>query len=181
MELTGQRVRLREFGESDVGALAAIHSDPRVMTYYAPEVGTLEHTRMLVETFMQWAEETPRCNFQLAIVDQQTGVLMGSCGVRSKACPRGKAEFGIGIGSTWWGEGIAHEAASMILDFGFSELGLDEVHGVAVAENESVSRFARRLGFTARAARLREAWMKERDWRALEWVITRETWNRSVG
>ena len=137
MELTGERVRLREFGERDVDALAVVHTDPRALAYYAPEVGTLEHTRMLVATFIQWANETPRGNFQFAIVDADTGSLMGSCGVRSKSCPPGSAEFGIGIGSSWWGRGIAHEAAKLILDFAFSELDLDEIYGMAVAQNES--------------------------------------------
>jgi RimJ/RimL family protein N-acetyltransferase len=181
MELTGQRILLREFSQSDVSALAAIHSDPRVLRYYAPEVGTLEHSRMLVEMFMQWANENPRHNFQLAIVDKETGTLLGSGGVRRRTSSPGNAEFGIGIDSNWWGKGVAHEAASILLGFGFSELGLSEITGIAVAENESVSKFARRLGFTQRTARPGEAWMKERDWSALDWVITRETWNQLAG
>jgi RimJ/RimL family protein N-acetyltransferase len=181
MQLKGQRVLLREFAGSDVGPLAAIHSDPRVLRYYVPEVGTLEHATMLVDLFMQWASEHPRRNFQLAIVDLTTSDVLGSCGVRSKDCSAGKAEFGIGIGSSSWGKGIAHEAARIILSFGFAELGLDEISGVAVAENEAVSKFARRLGFTARAARPGEPWMKERGWNALDWVLTRETWNQLAG
>ena len=181
MELTGRRILLREFRQSDVSALAAIHSDPCVLRYYAPEVGTLSHARMLVEMFMQWANENPRQNFQLAIVVRETEVLVGSCGIRSKACSPGKAEFGIGIGSEWWGKGIAHEAARIILGFGFSELGVDKVSGVAVCENEAVSKFARRLGFTPGSARPGEAWVRERNWSALDWVLTRETWKELVG
>lgn len=178
MQLTGQRILLREFRDSDVVALAAIHSDPRALRYYAPEVGTLEHTQMLVDMFVQWANENPRDNFQLAIVDRETDVLMGSCGVRRKGCAADRAEFGIGIGSTWWGKGIAQEAARLILGFGFSELDLNEVYGVAVSANTAVSRFVQRLGFTLGMPRPGDAWMKERNWSASEWVITRETWNQ---
>lgn len=105
MQLTGQRILLREFSDTDVVALTAIHADPRALRYYAPEVGTLEHTQMLVELFVQWANENPRDNFQLAIVDRETDALVGSCGVRRKGCSAGRAEFGIGIGSVWWGKG----------------------------------------------------------------------------
>ena len=178
MQLTGQRILLREFSNSDVVALAAIHADPRALRYYAPEVGTLEHTQMLVDMFVQWANENPRDNFQLAIVDRETDALLGSCGVRSKNCSVGRAEFGIGIGSAWWGKGIAHEAARIILSFGFSELDLNEIYGVAVSANTAVSKFVQRLGFTPGVTRSGDAWMKERNWSASEWVITRETWNQ---
>ena len=101
MELTGERILLREFAEGDVGGLLAVHSDPRVLRYYAPEVGTLEHARMLVEMFIQWANENPRQNFQFAIVDPETNALLGSCGIRRKNCPPNQAEFGIGIDADW--------------------------------------------------------------------------------
>jgi [ribosomal protein S5]-alanine N-acetyltransferase len=176
MELHGERVVLREFRDDDAPALAAIHSDPRVLRYYAPEVATLEHAQMLVARFVAWAKENPRRNFQLAIVDPGTGELLGSCGVRTENCAAGKAEFGIGIGSRSMGKGVAHEAGRMILDFAFLGLGLDEVYGVAVSQNEAVAKFARRLGLAPRPAKHNEDWMTERNWTAVEWVITRDAW-----
>jgi [ribosomal protein S5]-alanine N-acetyltransferase len=176
MQLQGQRILLREFRDDDVDALEAIHSDPRAMRYYAPEVATRAHAQMLVTKFIGWANESPRRNYQLAIVTADTGELLGSCGVRSKDCAPGKAEFGIGIGSSSWGKGIAHEAARLIISFAFSELGLDEVYGVAVAENEAVAKFARRLGLAPRPAAQRDAWMRELNFNATEWVIGRDAW-----
>lgn len=176
MQLQGQRILLREFLEDDVDALEAIHSDPRAMRYYAPEVATRAHAQMLVAKFIEWATENPRRNFQLAIVAADTGELLGSCGVRSKGCAPGKAEFGIGIGSSSWGKGIAHEAARLIIDFAFSELGLDEVYGVTVAENEAVAKFARRLGLAPRSAAQRDDWMRDRNFSAMEWVVSRDAW-----
>jgi ribosomal-protein-alanine N-acetyltransferase len=176
MQLQGQRILLREFLEDDVDALEAIHSDARAMRYYAPEVATRAHAQKLVAQFIEWANESPRRNYQLAIVTADTGELLGSCGVRSKGCAAGKAEFGIGIGSGSWGKGIANEAARLIIDFAFSELALDEVYGVAVAENEAVAKFARRLGLSPRPAAQRDDWLRERNWSAMEWVISRDAW-----
>jgi RimJ/RimL family protein N-acetyltransferase len=181
MELTGGRILLREFGEGDVGGLLAIHSDLRVLRYCAPEVGTPEHARMLVEMFIRWASENPRQNFQLAIVDRETNALLGSCGIRQASCPPDQAEFGIGIDADWWGRGIAQEAARAILRFGFSELGLREVRGVTVSENEAVTKFVRRLGFDRVTIRRGDAWMDERGWSAVDWLLTRETWERLSG
>lgn len=176
MELTEGRVLLREFVDTDVDALWAIHADPRLLRYYTPELGTRDHARMLVDLFMRWAKENPRHNFQLAIVDLDSDTLLGSCGVRREGCPEGQAEFGIGIDANWWGRGIAHRAAKLILRFGFTELALSEIRGVAVAENEAVNRFVSRLGFRSSGPREGESWMVERGWKAIDWVLTRETW-----
>jgi RimJ/RimL family protein N-acetyltransferase len=176
MQLQGQRILLREFLADDVEALAAVHSDPRVLRYYAPEVATRAHAETLVANFIEWANETPRRNFQLAIVTSASGELLGSCGVRSKNCAPGKAEFGIGLASKVWGKGIAQEAARLIFDYAFSELELDEIYGVAVAENDAVAKFARRLGLTPRPVPQRDAWLKERNFNAMEWAITRDAW-----
>jgi ribosomal-protein-alanine N-acetyltransferase len=181
MELTGGRIVLREFIEKDVCALLAIHSDPRVLRYYDPEVGTLEHARMLVGLFIRWASESPRDNFQLAIVDLTTSNVLGSGGIRRKGCPKGQADFGIGIDANCWGRGLAREAAQLILGFGFSELDLHVVRGVAVSQNEGVTKFASRLGFTRGIPRGGELWMTERGWDAVEWVMTREAWKRRTG
>ena len=181
MELTEGRVLLREFVDEDVGALLAIHADPRLLRYYAPELATLDHARMLVDTFMRWANEHPRHNFQLAIIDRDSHTLLGSCGVRRSGCLEGQAEFGIGIDANWWGRGIAYEAAKLILRFGFTELALREVRGVAVSENEAVKRFASRLGFCSNGPCEGESWMVERGWKAMDWVLTRETWEKHAG
>ena len=181
MELTAERILLREFEDGDVAGLLAVHSDARVVRYYAPEVATPAHARMLVEMFIRWAGENPRQNFQLAIVDLETNALVGSCGIRTKSCPPDQAEFGIGIGADWWGRGIAQEAARTILRFGFCDLGLREVRGVAVSENEAVTRLVRRLGFDRGTISRGDAWMAERGWSAADWVITRETWERCGG
>ena len=180
MELWGQRVLLREFMDTDVGALLAVHADLRVLRYSVPELGTRDHAQMLVDTFVRWANEQPRDNFQLAVVDRVSSTLLGSCGVRLKGCREGQAEFGIGIDANWWGRGIAHEAATLVLRFGFAELRLREIRGVAVAENEPVTRFVSRLGFVSSGPRDGESWMAERGWKAMDWVITREDWEKGT-
>jgi hypothetical protein len=45
MELTEGRVLLREFVDNDVGALLAIHADPRLLRYYAGHRGSRRRPR----------------------------------------------------------------------------------------------------------------------------------------
>jgi ribosomal-protein-alanine N-acetyltransferase len=181
MEFTSERILLREFVHADVSALLGVHADPRVLRYYPPELVTREHALMLVDKFINWANESPRENFQLAIVDRNSNALLGSCGVRRKGCGAGQAEFGIGIDARWWGRGVAQEAANLILRFGFTELELREIRGVAVSENEAVKRFASRLGFHSGVPHEGDQWMVERGWTAVDWVLTREAWEQQAG
>jgi RimJ/RimL family protein N-acetyltransferase len=176
MELAGKRIWLREFTTADIGALFTIHSDPHVLRYYPPEVGTPEHAEMLVEMFVRWSAENPRRNFQFAIVDLTSNVLLGSCGIRKEGCLAGQGEFGMGIGRDWWGKGIAREAANIVLSFGFSELKLDEIRAVAVFENEAVTKFLQRLGFSPGMRRRGDSWMMEKGLSAIEWRMTRGAW-----
>jgi len=176
MELAGKRIWLREFTTADIGALFTIHSDSQVLRYYPPEVGTPEHAQMLVEMFIRWAAENPRQNFQFAIVDLATKELLGSCGIRREGCLAGQGEFGMGIGRDWWGKGIAREAANIVLSFGFSELKLDEIRAVAVFENEAVTKFLQRLGFSPGMRRRGDSWMMEKGLSAIEWRMTRGAW-----
>lgn len=181
MELIGNRILLRDFRDDDLDPLISMHSDPRVLRYYASEVGTREHGERLLDLFVRWAAEVPRQNFQLAVIDRESGVLMGSCGLRMKGCPARCAEFGLGIDAEWWGQGLAQEAARLLLRFGFTDLDLVEVRGVSVAQNEAVATLVRRLGFSEGEPRRGETWMEERGWTAVDWLLTREAWKRAAG
>jgi hypothetical protein len=59
----------------DVDALHDVHADPLVMRFYDSDVGTREHAQHLVTMFIEWANESPRRNFQLAIVESSTSRL----------------------------------------------------------------------------------------------------------
>jgi [ribosomal protein S5]-alanine N-acetyltransferase len=155
VERTGERVLLREFAARDVDALLAVHADPRVMRYYDPEVGTREHAGALVTMSIDWANESPRLNFQLAIIDPASSRLVV-------------------------GQGLAQEAARLILHFCFAELALQTIRGVTLAENDGVTRFVTRLGFTPGAPRPGDAWTASRGWSARDWSMTREAWEKAV-
>jgi RimJ/RimL family protein N-acetyltransferase len=122
-----------------------------------------------------------RQNFQLGIIDSKTNRLLGSCGVRTKGSLPGEGDFGIGIAPDRWATGIAQDAAKTILRFGFSELGLKEVHAVTVSDNDAVTKFARPIGFSAGRPREGDAWMTERGWKAVDWSITRDVWGTTHG
>jgi RimJ/RimL family protein N-acetyltransferase len=176
MEITTERLLLREVVEGDAAALAAYQGDPRSAEFRPDAVP--DFARKLVGNFRLWAVEHPRRNYQLAVALRETPrELIGCCGVRGERLEAGNAEFGIELDPRWWGRGMATEASRAILGFGFRELGLEEVRALSVTENTRLSRLVTALGFTVLDRRPGPAWMAVRGWSQTEWQLSRERWN----
>ena len=99
MILTTERLLLREFLAQDWHAVLAYQSDPRFLPY-APWTHRLrEDVERLVQDFIGWQHEQPRCKYQLAIVPQTTHLLIGTCGIRMATAHR-EAELGYELHQT---------------------------------------------------------------------------------
>ena len=82
MRLETKRLLLREFRESDWPAVLAYQNDPRYLRYYHWTARTAEDVQAFVQMFVDFQEERPRNNYQLAVVLKESGQLIGNCGVR---------------------------------------------------------------------------------------------------
>jgi len=175
MEITTDRLLLREVVEADVAALVAYQTDPRSAEFQADAVP--DFARKLVGHFRLWAVELPRRNYQLAVaLRERPRELIGCCGVRGERLESGSAEFGIELDPRWWGRGVASEASRAILGFGFRELGLEEVRALSVTENSRLSHLVSKLGFSVLDRRPGPDWMAVRGWSQTEWQLRREQW-----
>ena len=56
-------------------------------------------------------------------------------------------DFGYRYSKTSWGKGLGFEAAKSVLNYGFSELGLEKVVGLTAEENCASIRILEKLGF----------------------------------
>lgn len=180
MEIITKRFLLREFSSDLEPAFLAYHADPRYAEFCEPEFVEPAHTKELLRLFMQWANEQPRRNYQFAVVPlQKPQELLGCCGLRGEGYGAEVAELGIELAPQYWGRyRYAIEVASGLLNFGFRELGLQEVRGFSISANARVTRLAHRYGFVAVRERLSSDWMQARGWSQTEWQLTRERWNR---
>ena len=70
--------------------------------------------------------------------------LIGMCGFLSE--PYG-IDFGYRYSKDSWGKGLGFEAAKEVLEYGFSELGLEKVLGLTAEQNYGSIRILKRLGF----------------------------------
>ncbi len=121
------RLVLRQWRQTDRDRFAKMNADPKVMEFF-PSTLTRQESDVVFDRIQQhfqehgfgmWAVEIP-----------QEAVFIGFIGL---AVPRFNAHFtpcveiGWRLASEYWGHGYATEGAAAVLNYGFQELGLQEI------------------------------------------------------
>jgi RimJ/RimL family protein N-acetyltransferase len=96
MEIVTRRFLLRDFVELDRPSFLDYQSDPRSQTFYKTSNTNPEQATRFFDKFLRWADDRPRINYQLAIMQRQKPeVLVGCYGLRVAQCPVGEMELEI--------------------------------------------------------------------------------------
>lgn len=143
IDMRGTKVSLVPYDKRDIDDLYAAYGDPKVMEYI-PE-GTM--SREWVENLVDWMvnhcykNNTPDKieKFGVSIKLNETGKIIGWCGLGSLDCEPSYIELFYGLASEYWGNGYATEAAELMLDYGFNTIGLNEIVAL-VNSNNAASR-----------------------------------------
>ncbi|HEX8592314.1 MAG TPA: GNAT family N-acetyltransferase [Pseudomonas sp.] len=141
-----ERLTLRELTLADVPALAAILGDAQVMRFSVR--GPLSESA--VAEFVQWSI---RCYAvdgfgPWAVIERLTGDLAGFCALNREAVDRvEEVEIGYRLGPSFWGRGLATEAAAATLAYGFETLGLESIIAIVQPSNVASIRVIRKLCF----------------------------------
>ena len=158
MLLKTKRLALRELREEDEEALARYQGDRRYLEHYVQ----LPDARAIVASAMSWAKQSPRQNYQLAIAWSEPSPAVGCIGLRCLGQASGTAEFGCELDPALWGRGLAHEASSALLDFGFGDLSLIRVVASTAAGNRRVHALLTKLRFAPEGETDRVLWSRTR-------------------
>ena len=176
MELTTERLNLREFVEDDWKTVLVYQQKPAFLRYYEWEGRSEQDVRDFVSRFIEQQREAPRLRRQLAIELKSTGLHIGSCGIRMDSQDATEGDIGFEIDPAYWGQGYASEAAAEILRFGFEELELHRIWGWCVADNRGSRKVMENLGMK-QEARLREKdFFKGRWWDHIVYAILDCEW-----
>jgi len=176
MQISTERLILREFTQEDWSAILAYQSEPHYLRYYEWETRTEADVRAFVQIFLTQQKQMPRIKFQLAVVLKSEGKLIGNCGIRKKEPKSQEADIGYELASDYWGKGYATEAARTLLKFGFEELKLHRIWSWCIAENIASVRVSEKIGMQLEG-RLREnEWFKSRWWDTLIFGILENEW-----
>jgi ribosomal-protein-alanine N-acetyltransferase len=146
LPLRTARLALRPLRDADVAALFEIHADPEVMRYWdAPIWKSDERGRAMVARDQAL---TGRDHLRLGIELAASGTLLGTCALWRIDAQCRRAEIGYVLGSRGWGQGYMHEALSALLDYAFTELGLNRIEADTDPRNARSTRLLERLGFS---------------------------------
>jgi len=101
----------------------------------------------------RWIESQARAfargrlvNFAITLRDE--GALVGSIGLTLDAEAPGCAELGYWVGVPYWNRGYCTEAARAVVDYGFSQRGLERIHAHHLLRNPASGRVLAKIGMT---------------------------------
>jgi RimJ/RimL family protein N-acetyltransferase len=146
IEFSTQRLRLRQWRDSDREAFANMNADPEVMKYY-PCLVSREASDRSIDT---WQREFAERGWSLWAAEiKETGEFIGYVGL---TIPRHVlplmpcVEIGWRLARAYWGRGFATEAAKVVLGVAFENLGLAEIVSFTSVLNVRSRRVMERLG-----------------------------------
>lgn len=86
--------------------------------------------------------------FDWAVVERESGRMIGTCGFTRFHCEADCAEIGYVIHPAFWGRGIATEAVGAVIRFGFQRLSLNRIEAKFMEGNEASRRVMEKNGMT---------------------------------
>ena len=178
--LTTARLALRRFTPADLDWLAALYRDRDVMRYLGGIKDRAKAEEVLETRILQYYDEHPGLGIWMT-VERATG---GRLGLHLLNHIRGESiiQIGFTLAKSAWGHGFGTEMASAVLRYGFVDLRLPRIAGMASLQNHASQRVLLKVGLERRgerafphpdyAAEGLMAWF-ERD--AADWLATTDS------
>ncbi len=178
MIICGDRVSLRDFGLDDVEAVAAYACDPVVTSHHlvwGPHAGRQETASWLRETIAQ-ASCASRQHFELAVVDNLSGGLVGEARVTVRNPVHRIGDIGYVLRQSQWGQGYGTEVARLLVRMGFWVPGLHRVEATCDPANVASRRVLEKVGMRPEGCMRENFWIRG-SWRdSLLFAILEHEW-----
>ena len=149
IEFDTERLRVRQWRDSDREPFAALNADPRAMEFFPAPLSRAE-SDVLADRIVAGIDE--RGWGFWAVEERASGAFVGFVGL---SIPRPDlpfspcVEIGWRLAQQYWGKGYAQEAARGALRVGFEHLGLEEIVSFTAVPNLRSEAVMKRLGMTA--------------------------------
>ncbi|MCU7873804.1 MAG: GNAT family N-acetyltransferase [Candidatus Thiodiazotropha sp. (ex Lucinoma borealis)] len=136
IELKTNRLKLRQWKESDLLPFAKMNADPAVMEYY-PSILSEDESNEMAKILKGYISDRCWGFWAVEIIEEKkfigfVGLHKPTYDLPVKNC----VEVGWRLGREYWGKGYATEAAKESLRFAFEELDLTEVYSFASVSNK---------------------------------------------
>ena len=185
--LSTPRLLLRPFDEADIEAGSAYRRDAQVMRFVTGAPETAAEVNAFLERTRTYAQQQPQTQYRFAIVLNSIGRVIGGCGLDITDRDSLEGEIGYHLHREFWNQGIAAEAATELLRFGFENLTLHRIIADCAAANTASARVMEKAGMRKEGhflenKRIGEEWhdtllyaILEREWKTQQDRIPVET------
>ncbi|HEY6211233.1 MAG TPA: GNAT family N-acetyltransferase [Vicinamibacterales bacterium] len=159
--LAGKNVVLRELRTSDAASLLAMLTTEEVMRFISPPPTTVEG----FEKFIAWThrQRTAGSYACFAVTVKGFDTAIGIFQVRELEPGFGAAEWGFAIGSPFWGTGMFHEGAQLVLEFAFETLDVHRLEARCAMKNGRGNGALRKIGAVQEGV-LRKSFLKNGEY-----------------
>jgi RimJ/RimL family protein N-acetyltransferase len=161
-ELRTPRLILRRLRTDDLAVLCAYRSLPEVARFQSWDTFGPEDGASLIAEQSCREPNIPGTWLQLAIVPEDSGEMIGDCGLHFLRDDRRQVELGITLAPSHQGRGFATEALTGVIDYLFNRLEKHRLTAVTDAENGPAAALFYRLGFRREAHFVENVWFKGR-------------------
>lgn len=145
MLIKTNRLILRELQSTDLQELASILADPKVMRFSPTGVNSVEQVQEKIQSFITYYKEFGFGKW--AVVLKENNQLLGYCGIAiDRIDGKDEKELGYRIDSRYWGQGLATEAASATVRYGFDQFNLPYLLGIVERANLASVRVLEKVG-----------------------------------
>ena len=154
--LITDRIILRELRNEDAADLLVFRGDPEEQRFNSEPLKTLEQSVALIEEVRgEYAAETA---VPWALTLKSSGLVVGLFGYRNWDRFHRRADIGYDLARHLWGQGLATEALTAAIQFGFSGMELNRIEAQTIADNDRSVRLLDRSGFELEGIRRSYSW-----------------------
>lgn len=147
MDLTSDRLLLKEVEWSDVENIHTLHSDPEVDRFNTLGIpSSIEDTRSVIRPAIEERSKPVRTKFLWVIMIEHGNIFLGEIGLKLAEKRFRMGEIFYNLVPDRWGRGFATEAARRVLEFGFTDLELHRIEAGVATGNHASIRVLEKLG-----------------------------------
>ena len=148
------RLTLRPWCEDDAAAMHVIFGDPEAMRFW--NTAPSRCAEDLLPGIRRSVSAPPEFHAAWAVVLKETGVPIGFLNYHHREVSNARLEIGYILARAFWGQGLAGEAVSALLDHCFGAPEVNRVEALIDPDNAASVRLAERMGFQLESGRMRQ-------------------------
>ncbi len=165
------RLTLRQIKMEDMDAHFAIFSNPEVMAGHGMSPYT---DRSQSEEMLSWYGRAflQRKAMRWAIIHQETGQFIGSCGYFHITPEHFRAEIGYELDPAFWRQGLGTETVVAILEFAFATVNFHRIEAIVDPNNAASAALLRKIGFTEEGLLRDRFYDEEKEAFVNDWIFS---------